>query len=147
MKKSNELRQKDWPKANYDVSDGQPIVTSHSELRGDSTPKEMGHHGSAKGRRDHMSSVANQVPFILDRDPAKETKPWASGPAEAKVSDGFAHWTEAEDGPTQIAQPKSGELSHPPASEPVHRSWKKRGYDMSLPTALPAGELASKWKK
>ena len=147
MKQSHDMRQKDWPKADYDVSDGKPIITSRSELHGDSTPAERGHHGSAKQRKDHMGSDVNQTPAILDRDPAKETKPWASGPAAPAVSDGYPHWTEAEDGPTDIPQPKSGDLSHPVASEKVHRSWTKKGYNMELPTALPAGELNTKWTK
>jgi hypothetical protein len=104
--KSNELRQVGtWTKASYEPGDGDnTLITSKSELHGDKTPATHGRHGEAQGRKDYKASVGNQTPSILDREPSKETKPWANAPAEAATTHERSHWTVAED---------AG--SHPPA--------------------------------
>lgn len=117
--------------------------TPKSERLGDSTPAQRGHHGTSKGRKDHMASDVNQTPAILDRDPAKGVKPWADAPA--------AHtrgWIPAHDGSGHPA-PESGALNHsaPEQGNQGRAGWKSKNYSLAGPAVLPEGELKKKWSK
>jgi hypothetical protein len=175
MAKSHELRQgTSWEKAKYEVGDGKKIVTSKSELRGDSTPKKIGHHASAKGRKAPAANGATQTAAILDRNPAKSIKPWANAPAEAVMTHDHPHWTKAVDAgahPPNISDVRKGSnvgsqhngQAHseadivtksgdhnwcdPSCGNMGSAGWKTKNYPTDTPGELPEGELKKKWSK